>query len=562
MHRHLYRIAAGLLGSASILTAQLTTEQKLADFNHLAALYAKQYGPYEWKRDHISFDLLNLSPWIGKVAATKTDLEFYDVMSEYVSNLNDAHSSYSLPSNFIARLHFSVDFYDGKLLIDSVNRTRLPANEFPMVVGSELVSIDGVEAQRLANQFTRYAIAANDRSTRRLAADLITTRPQSVFPMAPAVPEISTVVVRRPDGVTETYRIPWARAGLPLTSIGRFPSASAAQAMENSESEPFYMSVMARLQNCRLPDRGVLNFGARPPVFVNGMGPRFTRRLGGAAEDVFYSGVFAAEGLRIGSIRIPNFTPASTVVAFTQFLQEITFFRANTDGLIVDVMRNPGGSVGYANQLLGMVIPYQWTSVGFELRATSNWVASISSAVESARAQGAPEWTIGLLEQIKRQIVSANSEFRGRTGPIPLDDLSIERAPLTLPNGDVIAYAKPLMLLVDEMSASAADIFAATIQDNQRGALYGWRTMGAGGNVTTWNAGSYSQGFASLTESRMSRSQEVVTRDFPRTRYVENVGVRPDIEADYMTTENLLRNGAPFVEGMLAAMANHIRANQ
>ncbi|MBM3764727.1 MAG: hypothetical protein FJW32_04985, partial [Acidobacteria bacterium] len=165
-------------------------------------------------------------------------------------------------------------------------------------------------------------------------------------------------------------------------------------------------------------------------------------------------------------------------------------------------------------------------------------------------------------EQIKRQIVSANSEFRGRTGPIPLDDLSIERAPLTLPNGDVIAYAKPLMLLVDEMSASAADIFAATIQDNQRGALYGWRTMGAGGNVTTWNAGSYSQGFASLTESLMSRSQEVVTRDFPRTRYVENVGVRPDIEADYMTTENLLRNGAPFVEGMLAAMANHIRANQ
>src|SRR6478735_4315295 len=94
---------------------QLTVEQKVADFEQIAALYAKRYAPYEWKRDTIGFDLLNGAPWIDKILATKDDLDFYEVLSEYVSKLNDAHDVYTLPTNFQASLNFSVDIYDGKL---------------------------------------------------------------------------------------------------------------------------------------------------------------------------------------------------------------------------------------------------------------------------------------------------------------------------------------------------------------------------------------------------------------------------------------------------------------
>jgi hypothetical protein len=65
----------------------LTIDQKTADFQSFAALYAKRYGPYEWKRDAIGFDLLNLGPWLAKVQATKNDLDFYEVMQEYVFQL-------------------------------------------------------------------------------------------------------------------------------------------------------------------------------------------------------------------------------------------------------------------------------------------------------------------------------------------------------------------------------------------------------------------------------------------------------------------------------------------
>src|SRR5689334_18333693 len=113
-----------------VSAGQLTVDQKIIDFEHLAALYAKQYAPYEWKRDVQGFDLLDTSRWRQRIEASTDDLAFYDIMSEYVSSLNDAHDVYTLPSSFVARLHFTVDIYDGKVLIDSINRVRLPANEF------------------------------------------------------------------------------------------------------------------------------------------------------------------------------------------------------------------------------------------------------------------------------------------------------------------------------------------------------------------------------------------------------------------------------------------------
>jgi hypothetical protein len=44
-------LAALFLGGIRPCFAQLTQEQKLSDFVGLAALYDKNYGPYNWKRE-------------------------------------------------------------------------------------------------------------------------------------------------------------------------------------------------------------------------------------------------------------------------------------------------------------------------------------------------------------------------------------------------------------------------------------------------------------------------------------------------------------------------------
>jgi len=545
--------------AASAAFAQLTVDEKVSDFLNVAGIYDKNYGPYDWKLE-LGIDLLNVAPWLDKVRATRNDLDFYEVMVSYIANLNDAHDVYRVPSNFVARLNFGVDIYDGKLLVDTITRSRLPASEFPFLIGYELVSIDGKDAQQILDGLLQYEIAANPRSTRRLAAQLLTFRPQSLMPHAADVPEISTVVFRRPDGGIETYRIPWTKSGLPLTSIGKYLPASAT--IPDSDALPDYMQPLLKLWNCQLPDRAVNGFGSQSPVFVNSMPSGFTLRLGRMASDIFYSGTFEAGGYKIGFIRIPSFSPSSTTAALTAFQKEIDFFEKNTDGLIVDVMRNPGGSVFYLNQILSKVIPFTWRSIAFEVRATSQWVASFSSSLEQIKAQGGPQSIIDLYEALKDEVIAANSASRGRTEPIPLDGATIEREPAKDQNGNVIAYDKPVITLTDELSASAADAFAATMQDNSRGPLLGWRTMGAGGNVVGWEAGSYSQGSVTVTESLMNRKNPTVTSDYPAAPYVENIGVRPDLPVDYMTQDNLTQSGKPFVDAFVAAAIDYIQQNR
>jgi hypothetical protein len=292
--------------------AELTTEQKLADFKQLAALYSKHYAPYEWKRDTVRFDLLDLERWLARVAATKNDVEFYDIAVEYVSSLNDGHASISLPSDFVAYLGFRVDLFDNLPLVYSVNRQMLPASRYPIAVGDEVISIDGVSADDLIRRLARYSVAANDRSTARLAADSMTLRWQGFDPTAPAVPDESTVVLRSADGELKTLKLPWDKSGVPLSAVGPVPSpksgdryAAGTEGSVLKAGDRPHMLLLRTLANrrarLRAPQR-VQGWSALAPV--HRMPANFRQRLGRAPGDNFFSGTYEADGQRIGFIRM------------------------------------------------------------------------------------------------------------------------------------------------------------------------------------------------------------------------------------------------------------------
>src|SRR5215468_4356951 len=118
------RIVILIAVAASGLFAQnLTPAQKEADFRYLSSLYSTYYSGYDWKKQLFGFDALDLKPWLDRVKATTTDLDFYELQVEYVASLNDTHDAFNLPSDFVARLGFTTDVYDGVLLVDSLNRT-------------------------------------------------------------------------------------------------------------------------------------------------------------------------------------------------------------------------------------------------------------------------------------------------------------------------------------------------------------------------------------------------------------------------------------------------------
>ena len=154
-----------LISASSAVHAQnLTPAQKEADFRYLASLYSTYYAPIDWKKQLFNFDALAIQPWLDRVAQTKTDLDFYEVCVAYVAGLNDTHDSFTLPSDFVARLGFTTDVYDGVLLIDSINRTALPVKDYPFTIGDQLLSIDGRDVELLLQDFAVYAPRGNPRS--------------------------------------------------------------------------------------------------------------------------------------------------------------------------------------------------------------------------------------------------------------------------------------------------------------------------------------------------------------------------------------------------------------
>lgn len=542
-----------------VYAQNLSAEQREADLKRVAGTLAKNYGPYEWKKTVRNFDLYKLSPWLERARATTDDLEFADLLVEYVASLDDAHDLISFPSSWTASLGFSTDVYDGKVLVDAINRSRLPVSRFPFTIGDELVSLDGRPVGEWLDQFAKYAVAANPRSTQRVAAARLTTRTQQVMPVAPRLtPDVSQVEIRLAStGLLERYDITWLKSGTPM-ELGPVPAPVAMRsgagpvAADADSVAPGFEDALAAKQNVTLPSerQAVLNQGGRSPIFSLPIG--FQRRLGGTPLDVFYSGTFEAGSKRIGFLRIPSFSPANTTQALDQFWREIQYFQQNTDALIIDEMRNPGGSVAYCETLASYLMPYPWRAMGFEVRATSSWLQAFDSAIVSSKASGAANWQVEQLQYVYDVLAEANRQVRGRTGAISITDGSLDK-PAT-----PMAYTKPIVLIVDEMSASGGDAFAAMLQDNNRALLVGMRTMGAGGNVVTYEATAFTEAYLRVTESLMTRKSAKQAPGYPDTAYIENVGVQPDIELDFMTRENLLSFGRPFFADVVEATLNYV----
>jgi hypothetical protein len=51
----------------------------------------------------------------------------------------------------------------------------------------------------------------------------------------------------------------------------------------------------------------------------------------------------------------------------------------------------------------------------------------------------------------------------------------------------------------------------------------------------------------------------IQTSDYPAAPYIENIGVRPDIQNNYMTRDNLMTGGAWLVQAFSAAIVGLIQ---
>ena len=603
--RLLLTLAASVLTLAPTALADLTVDQKVADFQQLAAVYAKNYGPYELKLNLYGFDLLNTQPWLDQVKASKTDIDFYDICVRYVASLQDSHDEFTIRSTFDAWLHFDGDLYDGKFIIDYIDRSYLPSSKYPFRIGDELVSVDGMAVADLITSFAPYAVngSSNPVSRKRIGAGIVTERYQGWYPRANNIGDTAAIVVnRQATGTQDAYTITWGVFGDAVTTAGLIPSPHVKQPaqpkssashrsrfkrrgtelgerdwnawgatfsepgpdMAPDEAVPSYLATLASLQFMGAAEgpinspkgSGISPFGSVFPVFDPPAG--FKVRLGLRNTDEFLSGTFPSGSKTIGFIRIPSMSPSNTASALSQFSGEIQYFQGNVDGLVIDVMANGGGSVCYTEQLVSMLIPGTFTRTLEELRATLQWQVSFASAVERATINNAPGWVVADYQYMLDAVKAALKDNRARTGGLPLCSYKEESDPYFDSKGVLTLYTKPLVVVTDNFTLSAGELFTMFLQDNGRATIIGTTTDGGGGNVVSYSATSYSEGLTRMTQGIIRRTMPFSVPGFPAMSYYDGVGIYPDIWQDYMTVSNLNSGGVDFVAAVVSAITNLI----
>jgi hypothetical protein len=195
----------------------------------------------------------------------------------------------------------------------------------------------------------------------------------------------------------------------------------------------------------------------------------------------------------------------------------------------------------------------------------------MESILLTKQFSGGSQSDIDLLNGMIDQIQSALAKNRGLTEPLQIyapvgacsSGSGLFYPPATDAQGNNVAYTKPILLLTDNFSISAAEMFAAKLQDEKRVSVYGVRTDGGGGNVVSYNynAAPYSAGRGLVTQSLAVRNHDISTPGLPGAPYIENIGIQPDFQAPFNTRDNLLTGGQPFVNGFVQAMASLIGAN-
>jgi len=605
-------ILAVFLCFTSTSFAQLTHQQKLSDFQSLVGLYNKQYSPYEWKKQAFGFDLLELQPWLQQVNASRDDLEFYDICVRYVASLQDSHDEFILPSGYEVYLPITADIYDGRVLIDYIDRNALDPQTYPFAIGDELVSVDGKSVAEWIADLGPYAANAhgNPVSQDRLSVATVLDRYQSYYTYAGKVHsgDTATLVVKSQNGNTGTYSLTWQQFGpwLPLDHQGPVPNPGAKpfKAKTAVELSPVKrpMREIARVESNEwglwageMPDReepvlakgqeklrklqefsayepdhilagSLFPFSSRFPAFAPP--PGFKLRLGAKSTDEFVSGTFPVGNTVVGFIRIPSFSPLNQSNALKQFQTETSYFQQNTSGLVIDLMSNGGGNICYANTLVRYLDPQTFESLPAQLRATELWLVHLESLLYSEQSAGRPQSDLDLVSGMIDEVQRALAENRGVTHPLPIyspvglcnSGSGLLYQPVRDAQGNNIAFTKPILLLTDNFTISSAEIFAATLQDQNRVSVYGVRTDGGGGNVVEYDEtlGPYAEGNARITQSILVRNHNISAPGLPSAPYIENIGIQPDFTAEFNTRNNLLTGGQPFTNGFTHVIGNLI----
>ena len=511
----------------------MSKEERVADANTVINLFTQQYGPLKWKEEYlgINFDEL-ASKLISDAAAAATDKDFYRAISAFLNAFGDAHVSYEIPSSLEACLPFNTEYFKDGVVITGVNYNVLCQmggkghcdDEIPVEEGDLLIAIDGIPVEDVIASLVVFENNGHEETSRKFTGSVrLACRPQYIFPDIPSGASVITIITK--DGTKKDVALEWISKGFELAEMppksavsymAKAMTVSQAATNETSFIENVFGSYVVEMKK---QEADAASIGSAYPFFPlwDGFETRKT--------NPYLTGTFAIGDHNIGFIRINTWSGSVFGPGIKALEEEIEFLNNNTDAIIIDQTNNGGGNICYTEQIASFFIFSPQDELRFQPRANRTWLSNLEYEYEYGKEEFKPHAKVWL-DGLRKAVTSG--EYLSK--PLPICNLTGKLFPHKNKNQIPVLYTKPVLILVNELDFSAADMFPAMMQDFGAATLFGVRTAGAGGNVVGTRFIGNSELAIRITQSLAYRINEVPLENGETTHYVENVGATPDIE--------------------------------
>lgn len=555
--------------SLSCFAEETTQQQKqkkammIADLDFIKNTFLTYYAPSEWKKQHFGWDLekeiFKVKKEIEENPAISVK-EYQRKVLDFLRSTRDYHVKAIYHSTEEATLPFTVKSAEGKYFITSIDRSRLSSRVYKFSVGDELLTFDDKPISEAIAHLKETEIEKSNPATDQSRTEMFLTNRFGAFGMnVPRNPV--KISLKSPSGTVSSYQLAWHYTPEKIQSniIASMHNAENDETLPLGKRSYFKKLMMTPIfevlakKNFMGSERDPNTLGSRES-FIPDLGGKKIWESDEECE--FHAYIFLNDDNKlIGYLRIPHYLffsdeDVEDLAATIDHLEEIT------DALVLDQVNNPGGLVLFAYSLASMLTseplhtPSYREAITQEDAAIANLLIPILEEIENdEEAQELFGETL-LGYPVDFQFVTLflkyfrfiNDEWKAGhylTDPTYLLGMDqINPHPTT-------QYTKPILCLVNELDFSCADLLPSLLQDGKRATLFGSRTAGAGGTVTSFSyPNRFGMALMTITYSIAERKNG---------DKIENLGISPDIE--YTLTADDLQNGySSYVDAVLNAV--------
>jgi C-terminal processing protease CtpA/Prc len=541
--------------------------------------FGENYAPLELKQKLHGFDYEQLKVrYLEEAKATKTNDEFYRVMMKFVAEFKDAHTSgeltnASLPNRAqTAFLGFSGIRHGEVLLVKKLLPTIAKDSPYPIRVGDQISRIDGMSLRdAIQRELVPYRNLGNPESNITFHMNKLFTRVSTMNGLPSKTDAVLTVMR---DNKEFEVTLPWVMKDLVQFQAEQEKATDDAKKAENflmvtddaSRSTLFKFNFVGFDGKIEMPFLQLQKVasGIRKR-FSDGF--RFLDNFAGwelvAAEDAqgaaesktpmeslkerravpagavyidgsktypayvaprkvtVGNGKDTGEKKLVGYILVDTFSPSAgedEVVA--EFKNTLSSMQAlGVRHLVIDTINNGGGSLTLGMKMAQLLSPKEIEMPKIQFRLSDSWLDQFESESLRGASDAEREYSRRILSELETQ------KKAGVRLSIPYSGAVL--APFSIRENQDLEQGFKTVLLVNEMCASMCDIFAGILQDNKMATVAGSRTMGAGGNVVSYNQTPNSHLDLRQTESLMVRKHPNADQGLS---YIENFGITPEVE--------------------------------